>query len=310
MAKRGERVSLVQFYASMKDYFRQLSENELTVLTVVDSSDKDLVLIAKYDELGNNLAREVLYELKQHNSEEKYDITYEIDQLYTFIDTGAKNKITCDAFNENSKELLEGMLASSHDILLLSDAHKNPQIVFIQSSAYKTYKKKIIQRHVKLTYAKREHIKSLTQAQESLLKIAPKLSMFKNLNEAQIVAITKNTKFMHFEANETIFSQNDSSKQMYYILKGNISISVKNEKNNRSQEVARLGAGLLLGEMAFIMKQNRTAQARALSDTMALCFEFDEEFDDKGALVIFYKNLVNILSDKLISTNDKLTKLM
>ncbi len=310
MATSSEKITLVQFYASAKDQFRRLHEGELDEIILLDDKSQEVLILAAYDKLGNILAHEVISELKKHNDEKHYDIGYEIDQLYTFIDTNSSDKTSTNSFVEGVKEMMTSMCGSSSDILLLSTVRDEPEFVFIKNKAYSTYKKKIIQRHVKLVHEKLNHVKSLTQAQESLLKVASRLSVFDKLNDAQIVKITKDTRFIHYNDNELIFNQGDSGVEMYYIIKGEISVSVLNKDGKTYHEVAQLKAGSLLGEMAFIMKQNRTARAVAKGDLMVLSFSFNTIFQDDAALIQFYQNLVSILSHKLIDTNEKLTKLM
>lgn len=310
MSTSKESLSLVQFYASVNDQFRALKENELDELILLDKKGKEAIILAPYDKLGNLLAKEVIGALKQHNNEEHYDISYEIDQLYTFINTNSHVKTLTLEFIADVKNQVEEFNNGTADILLLSSKIEEPEYVLIRHQAYSTYKKKIIQRHVKLVHEKLNNVKSLTQAEESLLKIAPRLSMFDHLNDAQIVKITKDTRFIHYDDGELIFNQGDGSKEMYYIIKGEISVNVYCKEYDHFKEVATLKAGELLGEMAFIMKEKRTAKAIAKGDLMVLSFSFNTIFQDDGALVIFYQNLVNILSKKLIDTNDKLTRLM
>ncbi|MBT4762138.1 MAG: Crp/Fnr family transcriptional regulator [Bdellovibrionaceae bacterium] len=72
---------------------------------------------------------------------------------------------------------------------------------------------------------------------------------------------------------EYLFRENDSSDAMYVIKKGRLAIT--KAKGSKEIILAELGAGQMLGEMAFFDNKPRSAGAKAIEPTEAIALPFD-----------------------------------
>ena len=156
------------------------------------------------------------------------------------------------------------------------------------------------------------NLQQLSQPEASLLKIRSKLACFRHMSEADVINVTSQVEFIQVDNNEMLFDQGHSGEKIFYILKGGVKIFAYNQKeeNAKFRLLATLEAGAVIGEMAPITHEPRSARAIASEDdTVLLSFEFHKEMVEVNQKAMFqlYKNFVSIISKKLIETNDKLT---
>ncbi len=156
------------------------------------------------------------------------------------------------------------------------------------------------------------NLQQLNPAQLNLLKIRSKLACFKNMSEADVMSVTHDVAFLQYGANEMIFDQGHSGETVYYVVRGSVKIFAYNqeEENATFKLLATMGAGAVLGEMAPITKEPRSARAVSGAEgTILLSFAFHKEMDEANQKPMFqlYKNFVTLVSQKLIETNNKLT---
>jgi CRP-like cAMP-binding protein len=156
------------------------------------------------------------------------------------------------------------------------------------------------------------NLQQLSPAQASLLKIRSKLACFRHMSEADVMNVTNNVEFIQVDNNEMLFDQGHSGEKIFYILKGGVKIFAYNQEESdaKFRLLATLEMGAVIGEMAPITHEPRSARALASQDdTVLLCFEFHKEMVDENQKAMFqlYKNFVTIISKKLVETNNKLT---
>jgi CRP-like cAMP-binding protein len=99
-------------------------------------------------------------------------------------------------------------------------------------------------------------------------------------------------KIAEFKKNETIFSQGDPGKNVIYIQKGRVKLSVVNEMGKEAV-VAVLGPGDFVGEGCLAGRPVRIGTAMAIAATTALLIEKNE--------MIRVLHLEHALSDRFIS---------
>lgn len=69
----------------------------------------------------------------------------------------------------------------------------------------------------------------------------------------------------HFQQGQVIFREGDKSQEAYFILSGQVEITLNT--SHGVQSLARLGGGEIFGEMGMIMDRPRSATATALENT-------------------------------------------
>lgn len=103
-----------------------------------------------------------------------------------------------------------------------------------------------------------------------------------------------------------VFSQNDKSKEMYYIQSG--SIKITHFKDGETIDLAHLQAGAVFGEMALIDGKHRSATAVAEEDS-ELFVVTEEEFNNRVSLVpAWYLALLRVTSERLRQVNEMMRK--
>lgn len=158
----------------------------------------------------------------------------------------------------------------------------------------------------------------LTQAQRTLLKIKNKFIFFMNLDNEEVLNVTKNVKFMRMKRGEVIFEQNSEGKEVYFVIKGRVEISIRGKKNEGTAQehikkipLAVLNPEQIFGEMAPITGEARSAQATSiLDDTTLLSLNIADEITDDNmkSMAKLLQNFVHVLSDKLVTMNQMVFK--
>ena len=141
-----------------------------------------------------------------------------------------------------------------------------------------------------------------TLAQKKLLEVSKHIYLFKGIQNDDIIAITNDVQFMEYAKDEVIFEEGDQSDDIYFLLRGFLSVEVAEGK-----QVARISPMELFGEMAFISKKPRSATIRALEDkSTVIKFVVDDdayEASTSFAFMRLYKNIATIVAKKLEASN-------
>ncbi len=103
-------------------------------------------------------------------------------------------------------------------------------------------------------------------------------------------------------AGETLFAEGDTSRAMYLIKEGRISISRR--ENGRTLLLDVLGPGVFFGEMALITDRPRTADARAVTDSRLIEItreEFDRVMSTRPEVLLY---LLQLMVHRLRQANE------
>ena len=148
--------------------------------------------------------------------------------------------------------------------------------------------------------------------------------IFDGLSNTEIDLFLKQIKSTSYHKGEMIMKEGKSGDSLLFLLSGEINITKsltlstnKNEaKDNREKEFIRCKAedNIILGEVSlFSSDHKRTASAKALTECNIGSIDKKDFFDicntntEVGYKVL--KNLIRIISGKLINTNHQVLKL-
>jgi len=149
-------------------------------------------------------------------------------------------------------------------------------------------------------------LKENLTATSKLIEISSKIPIFKDIPKTILIKILKDIKIIKYQTGEIIIKEGDEDETMYYILLG----SVKVVKQNKLLTI--LQNGTLIGEMATLLKEKRTASIiSATNNTTLISFKIDFNLfhTDLGYyFAIIYKNLSIELAKKLLKQNKQLIK--
>ncbi len=99
------------------------------------------------------------------------------------------------------------------------------------------------------------------------IEFLKRLSLFANLNDAELNALAQDFTVRHFQQGETIFLQGDPGQALYLIEAGRVRIYVQDE-NGQETSVIFYSAGDVFGELAVIDGLPRSASALVADDTI------------------------------------------
>lgn len=131
----------------------------------------------------------------------------------------------------------------------------------------------------------------------AVINLLKDLKIFQGLGEGELRRVARLFSQKLFKPNETIFEEGSSGREMYVIERGEIEIRT----NNRV--LGTLKSGAVIGEMAFLNGEPRTASAVSKSATIARIIsrtDFDNLLQKEAHLgLIFFKNVALDLAEKL-----------
>ncbi len=148
------------------------------------------------------------------------------------------------------------------------------------------------------------HTETITKSQEKLLEIRDKIYLFNGIDKDSIIRMTKNVNFKRCKRGDVIMQEGDEGEDIYFILSGLAVVVVAKNKI-----VAKIEAGNMFGEMAFLTKKPRSATILAHSEgTVIISFQIDEaKCNDifSYPFAFLYKNIALDLTKKLELSNKK-----
>jgi hypothetical protein len=160
-------------------------------------------------------------------------------------------------------------------------------------------------KRVKIEVATQIDGRELTQAEQTLLKVREKFNFFKNMTDAEVLTVSKDVGMMRLNKNETLFRQGTDGDQVFFIVRGVVSIQINKTAASRV-EVAKLHSGAIFGEMSPVTKEKRSATVVCVEDnTTVLTFRLGEKVEEETAMAYakMYHNFTFILAEKIINQN-------
>lgn len=101
----------------------------------------------------------------------------------------------------------------------------------------------------------------------------------------------------HFDAGEVLFQEGDRDTEIYFIYQGEI--GVYRQLNDEERKIAVAQEGEILGEMAYLLDENRTATAKA--EVPSILLVMTPEIFEELLMVnrIVSRDVIHTLSDRL-----------
>lgn len=93
-----------------------------------------------------------------------------------------------------------------------------------------------------------------------------RIKLFRDFSEEAKSKLARRLQHHHFQPNETIFEAGAEADSMYIIVEGLIGIRIHKE-SGKTVEVARLGTGNIVGEMALLSHRPRNATAVSIASS-------------------------------------------
>jgi glutaminase len=138
--------------------------------------------------------------------------------------------------------------------------------------------------------------------------------LLRGLSSEELAAISTATRRFSIPAGEVLFKRDDPADSVFFILIGALTVLLpvgdSDAADDTTRRLARLGAGVAVGEMALAGDSGRSADVVAAQDTVVA--ELSTEAlatcaaDHPGLLTHLHVNLARVLADRLRRANEQL----
>lgn len=299
MAIKKKKVPLSYFQARPDSYFHLLTTDETDQVAFLDESERTRLIMLTSKKMLPALLQSITFELKRLDNSKEYDIKEDVKKIYDELKTLNSKQLSLNDFLINPKLNISELLNNSYSYFLIKSGGFD--IMLLQQKIMTSFAAAIIKKYTPQRVKKKTNA-NLSQAETFLLRVAPKLSIFDGLSDEGILSVTSNVRFLRFDNEELIFAQGTYGEEIYYILSGAIQLLLN--KGEDKIPLTKLKPGTILGELAPILKQNRSAYAYAFGETKLIGFHLkEEEGANEANQLVMCKNFVKILSNKLIESN-------
>lgn len=103
-----------------------------------------------------------------------------------------------------------------------------------------------------------------------------------------------------YEPGEILFNEGEKSTNIYFVDRGSVDIFRKVE--DRNHKIATILEGGVFGEMAYLLKESRTATAIAATESILLILTPDIFEDLLNSSTAFARDVIQVLCDRLRKT--------
>jgi CRP/FNR family transcriptional regulator len=135
------------------------------------------------------------------------------------------------------------------------------------------------------------------------------LPIFQELPDEALEDVLDRVEVVSLDPGEILFEKGEVGRELYTIVTGLLKISVQDSYTEREKTIAMLGEGEVVGEMASLGDQRRSAQARAINETTLLKIEKDTFLDIFSEYPRIGLNLIAALSRRLLTSDEEIHRL-
>jgi CRP/FNR family cyclic AMP-dependent transcriptional regulator len=147
---------------------------------------------------------------------------------------------------------------------------------------------------------------------EQILERAGNVTLFSSLSEAELHAVLLQCQIALYLEGRTVFREGALGDSLMVVLQGDISLRCAGD-DGVTVEVATLGEGAVLGEMAVIDPAPRAATAVATSSTVLLIMQKDTLdqliASDHPAATKVLQQLLRLLANRFRTMEDRIEEL-
>lgn len=130
--------------------------------------------------------------------------------------------------------------------------------------------------------------------------ILKSVDLFKSIPAENLSRVAQITEEVQYDANEPIFAEGDYGDSLFIVVNGNVKI------HKGEQELAMLGKGTCLGEMALLDDEPRSADATVTEDSVLFRIEQEGFYEVMGSQSDIMEGIIKLLTGRLRVANDKL----
>lgn len=142
-------------------------------------------------------------------------------------------------------------------------------------------------------------------AMKKLLILKDQISYFDGLSNSEIEDLVENIKIIQYSKGTCLVSEGSGlNNDMFFLLNGSVDIVKTN--NDKEIKLASMDNPGVFGEMGALTREPRSTSIIAgRKGALVLAFSL-KNTEDRGK-TLFYKNIINELSKKIVDMNQKTT---
>ncbi len=147
----------------------------------------------------------------------------------------------------------------------------------------------------------------MAATQDITVELLRQVPLFSTLSEDELARVVEVASLTHFEAEEVVFREGESSTSCYMICSGHAA-ALREHADGRIITLARFGPGDIFGELAMFGSQVRSATIKALDELEAIAIlgpDMRSLLEHPGLAV----KLITALARKLRESNERLAGL-
>lgn len=137
-----------------------------------------------------------------------------------------------------------------------------------------------------------------------------KSTLFANLSSEQIRKIAERGERREVPEGELVFAEGSRGTEVFVLIEGRVKITVTMNRESEQAPVHTVLPGHVFGEFALVTDLERSANARAVKDSVCFAFSrevFHELAEEESALgYLVLKNLGEILVGRIVKTTREL----
>ncbi|MDG2367163.1 MAG: Npt1/Npt2 family nucleotide transporter [Candidatus Marinimicrobia bacterium] len=130
--------------------------------------------------------------------------------------------------------------------------------------------------------------------------ILKSVDLFKSIPAENLSRVAQITDEVTFDANSPIFAEGDYGDSLFIVVDGNVRI------HKGAQELAMLGKGTCLGEMALLDDEPRSADATVTEDSTLFKIEQEGFYEVMGSQSDIMEGIIKLLTGRLRVANEKM----
>jgi SulP family sulfate permease len=140
-----------------------------------------------------------------------------------------------------------------------------------------------------------------------------KASLFDGFTEDEMEMIQEKLVHESYSKGDFVFSENDSSRDLYILIKGLMTVKIYLPERDRYKRLFTYSPGVVFGEMSFLDGSPRSAGVRAYEDSEVYCLAYEEfeilceQYSDISNKLL--KNIALEISHRLRRTSNQVREL-
>jgi CRP-like cAMP-binding protein len=142
-------------------------------------------------------------------------------------------------------------------------------------------------------------------SKETVVALLEGVDLFNSLNEEELEKLAEGAQTVEWDPDETLFEEGDDGDRCYIIASGSVKV-VRRFPDGRRLMLARVGPGNVVGELALLSGERRSATVQAVDPTIAVALTSRQVLEILRTDANAALGLATLLANRLRSANERM----